>query len=69
MKFIKIADRDGKCFIFNLEYITAVYFDEDENCYCIDISRRCITSDTFFMPPDFDPNALYSDLERLLPCP
>lgn len=69
MKFIKIADRDGKCFILNLDYITAVYFDEDENCYCIDMAHCGSTSDTFFMPPDFDPNDLYSALERLLPCP
>ena len=56
MKFVKLIDDYEKVMLIKLDEIVAVYYDPDEDSYCIDVK----SGDCYILSSDFDINAFSS---------
>ena len=58
MKFIRLIDSSVKVLIVNKNFITCIYYDTNECCYCL-----CVNSGVIhLLSADFIPEDFYSQI-------
>ena len=58
MKFIRLIDSSGKVLIVNKNFITCIYYDTNEGCYCLCVNTGVI----HLLSADFIPEDFYSQI-------